>query len=348
MLTSLPKSLAPARAPLTMSRLIADAKMMMKIVDNKKYAISVHRAAASRITSSMLATRTFMRALAAPRHLAQSTNQIDKASSESIEPARARSERRLVRGVDRSTRSGAADRSIDSSMCPLTRSAWNCASIASSIPVAITLYFAVCRVRSSTRPAATTFPERRTATRSQVISISDSRCEFTRMAVPFSPRREEDRGSRGGRPDRRRRSARRAAARSENGSARLARPRRCVIPFENFLTRTSIHCAMLSFSRSSMLRLDRRGVEARHPPEDRQRLPRGQIARDLVSLREIADAAAALRIGDRQAGDAHGAGRRSGKAQKDLDGGGLAGAVRAEEPEHLPLHESRARCRRAR
>src|ERR1700736_5141445 len=62
MFTSLPKSDAPASAPLTMSRLIADAKMMMKIVDNKKYAMSVHRAAASRITSSMFATNIFMRA----------------------------------------------------------------------------------------------------------------------------------------------------------------------------------------------------------------------------------------------------------------------------------------------
>ena len=34
--TSLPNSFAPAKAPSTMSRLIADAKMMMKIVDSKK------------------------------------------------------------------------------------------------------------------------------------------------------------------------------------------------------------------------------------------------------------------------------------------------------------------------
>jgi hypothetical protein len=34
--TSLPKSFAPARAPSTMSRLIAEAKMMMKIEERKK------------------------------------------------------------------------------------------------------------------------------------------------------------------------------------------------------------------------------------------------------------------------------------------------------------------------
>src|SRR3954452_12765123 len=58
--TSFPNSFAPAKAPSTMSRLIADAKMMMKTVDSRKYAINVHRAAASRQTSSMLAQRTFI------------------------------------------------------------------------------------------------------------------------------------------------------------------------------------------------------------------------------------------------------------------------------------------------
>src|SRR5205085_10058199 len=58
--TSRPNSLAPASAPSTISRLIADAKIRMNIDDNKKYAINVQRAAASRMTSSMLAMRTFI------------------------------------------------------------------------------------------------------------------------------------------------------------------------------------------------------------------------------------------------------------------------------------------------
>src|SRR5436190_23857662 len=58
--TSLPNSFAPASAPSTISRLIAEAKIRMNIDDNKKYAINVQRAAASRMTSSMLAMRTFM------------------------------------------------------------------------------------------------------------------------------------------------------------------------------------------------------------------------------------------------------------------------------------------------
>src|ERR1051326_682370 len=43
-----------------MSRFTANGKMRMNSVEIVKYASSVQRAAASRITSSMLATRTFM------------------------------------------------------------------------------------------------------------------------------------------------------------------------------------------------------------------------------------------------------------------------------------------------
>ena len=50
------------------------------------------------------------------------------------------------------------------------------------------------------------------------------------------------------------------------------------------------------------LQLGRR--HARHPPEDRERLAGRQVAREAVPLGEVADAAAALGIGDGQAEEA--------------------------------------------
>src|SRR5438105_6659376 len=80
---------------------------------------------------------------------------------------------------------------------------------------------------------------------------------------------------------------------------------------------------------------DRLRFHPRHPAEDRQRLPRGQVVRDLVPLGEIPDAAPALGIGDREPADARAAGGRGGQAEEDFDRRRLAGAVRAEQAEEL-------------
>ena len=76
-------------------------------------------------------------------------------------------------------------------------------------------------------------------------------------------------------------------------------------------------------------------VQAGHLSEDPQRLTRREIARDLVALGQIADAAAALGIAGRQAVEARFAGGGAGEVEQDLDGGRFAGAVRAEKAEQL-------------
>ena len=72
-----------------------------------------------------------------------------------------------------------------------------------------------------------------------------------------------------------------------------------------------------------------------HASEDRKRLARGQVSRNPMPFRQISDATPGFRIADGQA--AH-AGRPFGRvreAKEDLDGGGLAGPVRPQEPEEL-------------
>ena len=82
---------------------------------------------------------------------------------------------------------------------------------------------------------------------------------------------------------------------------------------------------------------DRGAVQPRHPAENRERLAGSQVARNLMSLRKIADTAATLRIPYRQACHARGAGGRPSESEKNLDCRGLAGAVRTQESEELTL-----------
>src|SRR6185436_12735696 len=75
-------------------------------------------------------------------------------------------------------------------MCPFTRStpapvSRNAARRLSSTGVATILYVACLRVSSSTEPNAATLPLRSMATRSQVSSISERRCELSSTAVPL-------------------------------------------------------------------------------------------------------------------------------------------------------------------
>src|SRR5437588_8760962 len=81
--------------------------------------------------------------------------------------------------------------------------------------------------------------------------------------------------------------------------------------------------------------LDLLRLHPRHAPEDRQRLPRREVAGDLMPLRQVPHAAPALRIAGWQAADARLAAGGAGEAEEDLDGGRLAGAVGAEQAEHL-------------
>ena len=81
--------------------------------------------------------------------------------------------------------------------------------------------------------------------------------------------------------------------------------------------------------------LDRGVVHAGHFSEDGQRLPRGEIAGDLVPLGQISDAAAAFGISGRQSAETRLAGGGAGEVEQDLDGRRFAGAVRAEETEQL-------------
>ena len=78
-----------------------------------------------------------------------------------------------------------------------------------------------------------------------------------------------------------------------------------------------------------------RSIDARHPPEDRQRLARRQVPGETVPLREIADPAPALRVADANPEERCLVGRGMRQAQEDLDRGRLAGAVWAQKPEDL-------------
>src|SRR5207244_5967971 len=64
-------------------------------------------------------------------------------------------------------------------------------------------------------------------------------------------------------------------------------------------------------------------------------LPGGSVSGNLVPFREIADPAPALGIAGREIADPRFAGGGASEIEKDFDGGGLAGAVRTEEAEHL-------------
>src|SRR5450432_485734 len=81
--------------------------------------------------------------------------------------------------------------------------------------------------------------------------------------------------------------------------------------------------------------IDRGTVHTRHAPEDGERLACREIAGDPVTFREIADAAAAFRIGDRQSADDGCAGGSPSQTEQDLDGRGLTCAIRTEESEQL-------------
>ena len=86
--------------------------------------------------------------------------------------------------------------------------------------------------------------------------------------------------------------------------------------------------------------LDRGVVHAGHLPEDRQRLPRGEVAGDFVPLGQVTDAAAALGIAGRQSAEARFAGGGAGEVEQDLDGRRFAGAVRAEKAEQLAFADA--------
>ncbi len=78
----------------------------------------------------------------------------------------------------------------------------------------------------------------------------------------------------------------------------------------------------------------RRG-DARHPPEDRERLAGRQVPGETMPLREIPDPAPALRVGDGDPEEGRIAGRGMRQAEEDLDRGRLARAVGAKKPEDL-------------
>ena len=116
------------------------------------------------------------------------------------------------------------------------------------------------RESSAGEPAATTWPARRIATRSQTSSISDSRCELSRTETPRS------RSS----SSRTRTTRRPAGSSAEVGSSRTsmrgeptsacAIPRRCCIPFDMPSTRRSR-------ASSSETRSSNRARSAAPPPE---------------------------------------------------------------------------------
>ena len=81
--------------------------------------------------------------------------------------------------------------------------------------------------------------------------------------------------------------------------------------------------------------IDRRGVEPRHSPEDRQRLPGGQVSRNLVTFRQVADPAPALRIIHWQTCDLRGPVGGPRKTQKDLHRGRFSCAVGPQKTEEL-------------
>ena len=74
-------------------------------------------------------------------------------------------------------------------------------------------------------------------------------------------------------------------------------------------------------------------VHARHAAEDVQRLPRGQVAREPVPFRQIADAAAALGVRGGQPEKGRPSLRGVGQAEQNLDRGRLPGAVWPEQAE---------------
>ena len=78
-------------------------------------------------------------------------------------------------------------------------------------------------------------------------------------------------------------------------------------------------------------------VHARHAPENRERLARGQVARKSMPLRQVSDAPAALRVRGRKAQQARRARSGTRQAQQDLHGRRLAGAVWPKQTKDLAL-----------
>ena len=188
------------------------------------------------------------------------------------------------------------------------------------------------------RPAAATRPARSTATRSHVRSISESRCELSSTVFPrFASSWRRSRISR--RPTGSTPSVG-SSSRSTSGSwiRAAARPSRCVMPLENFFTRTSAHSERRTRSRSSGARSPQdAGVHARHPPEDRQRLAGRQVSGEPMPLRQVTDAPPALGVRGRKPEQARPPRGGPGQAQQDLHRRRLAGAVWPKQTKDLAL-----------
>ncbi len=185
-------------------------------------------------------------------------------------------------------------------------------------------------------PARTTRPLRRMATRLQVCSISESRCEFRRIARPRSASaRRRSRISR--RPTGSTPSVGSSRSRTSGScTSAAARPSLCTMPLENFFTRTSAQSESRTRSSSVGIRaLQRARGHPRHPPEDRERRPRGQIAGKPVPLGQVADAAAAFGPPDRNAENRRLPAGRVRQPEQDLDRGGLARPVGPEQAKDL-------------
>ena len=196
---------------------------------------------------------------------------------------------------------------------------------------------------SSSDPDAMIRPWSRMTTRSHTRSTSVSRWEL-RMTV--APRSRAARTIA-------RTSVRPTGSSADVGSSRRTRsgsprsatpsPSRCCIPFENALTGSSARSTSPTRARASSMAAAR--LRGRDPGE------LGMETQDFAGMEprlvaellgQVADGRPRPAVAQRRAEDLARAGARSHEAEQQLDGRGLAGAVRAEQADQLAASDGQA------